>query len=186
MKEKSSILNINANIIVLVAYLGGLILKWNELGCYFAWIIPLLIYLFESKSELVKKQSAQATLLFFINSIISLAILILLFFFVPNKDIDIYKMIITGSLLIVGLLSIVSMIISIAIIYFSISAILKAYKYKDYNIPFLSNYITNFRKYLDRIKDFFTKNPYKEENDIKEEFIKPKRHKIRIHNLKEI
>ena len=55
-QNKSSFLNLDANITILIAYLGGLVLKWLETSCYFAWAIPLIIYLIETKNEFVKKQ----------------------------------------------------------------------------------------------------------------------------------
>jgi len=113
--NKSSIFNLNANIIILIAYLGGLIFKWLDTACYFAWAIPLIIYLVESKNEFVKKQSSQATFLFLISSLLSGLVYLMLLIFAPDKTQDIYNMIITGSLFLVGVVSIFSTIVAIAI-----------------------------------------------------------------------
>lgn len=149
MKKKSSIFNLNANIVILIAYLGGLLFKWLHVACYFAWAIPLIIYLIENKNEFVKKQSAQATLLFLISSIISGLVYFLLIIFAPTETTDIYNMIVTGSILLLGVLSLLSTIVSIAITVFAVVATVKTYNYEDYNIPYLSKYLDKFRSYLE-------------------------------------
>ena len=149
MNKKSSILNLDANIVVLIAYLGGLVFRWLHILCYLAWIIPLIIYLCESKNEFVKKQSAQATLLYLVSSLLSVAVYILLIIFAPSKSQDIYNMIITGSLFLVGVISILATIIAITITIFGIVAIVKTYNYEDYEIPYLSKYLSKFRNYLE-------------------------------------
>ncbi len=149
MNKKSSILNLDANIVVLIAYLGGLVFRWLHILCYLAWIIPLIIYLCESKNEFVKKQSAQATLLYLVSSLLSVAVYMLLIIFAPSKSQDIYNMIITGSLFLVGVISILATIIAITITIFGIVAIVKTYNYEDYEIPYLSKYLSKFRSYLE-------------------------------------
>lgn len=194
MKKKSSILNLDANIVVLIAYLGGLVFRWLHILCYLAWIIPLIIYLCESKNEFVKKQSAQATLLYLVSSLLSVAVYILLIIFAPSKSQDIYNMIITGSLFLVGVISILATIIAITITIFGIVAIVKTYNYEDYEIPYLSKYLSKFRNYLEVLEG---KNKKKEEpchcekchcNEEKQskkatKIVKIKPHKIR--NIKE-
>ena len=183
MKQKSSILKLPANIIIIIAYLSGLILKWNNITCYFAWIIPLIIYLIE-KNEYVKKQVSQATLLFLINSLCSILSFIILLIFVPKSSINIYDMIITGSLLMIGLCSILSLLISVFVTVYSVIASIKTYNYNDYNIPYLSNYLDYFRIYLDKLKEILNIKKYKYSSTLEEQEeykhnIKPKRHKIR-------
>ncbi len=161
MNKKSSILNLDANIVVLIAYLGGLVFRWLHILCYLAWIIPLIIYLCESKNEFVKKQSAQATLLYLVSSLLSVAVYILLIIFAPSETQDIYNMIITGSLFLVGVISILATIIAITITIFGIVAIVKTYNYEDYEIPYLSKYLSKFRSYLEVLEG---KNKQKEES----------------------
>lgn len=160
MNKKSSILNLDANIVVLIAYLGGLVFRWLHILCYLAWIIPLIIYLCESKNEFVKKQSAQATLLYFVSSLLSVAVYVFLIIFAPSETQDIYNMIITGSLFLVGVISILATIIAITITIFGIVAIIKTYNYEDYEIPYLSKYLSKFRNYLEVLEG---KNKQKEE-----------------------
>jgi len=150
-QNKSSFLNLDANITILIAYLGGLVLKWLETSCYFAWAIPLIIYLIESKNEFVKKQSSQATFLFLISSLLSGLVYLMLLIFAPDKTQDIYNMIITGSLFLVGVVSIFSTIVAIAITIFTIVAIIKTYNYEDYDIPYLSKYLDKFRSFLEKL-----------------------------------
>lgn len=148
-QNKSSFFNLNANIVVLIAYLGGLLFKWLDNACYFAWAIPLIIYLIETKNEFVKKQSAQATLLYLANTILSILAYILLYIFIPKDNIDIYNMIITGSLFFVAIISIISSAIAITITIFAIVATIKTYNYEDYEIPYLSKYLSKFREILE-------------------------------------
>ena len=148
-KNKSSFLNLDANIVVLIAYLGGLIFRWLKTACYFAWAIPLIIYLIESKNKFVKKQSAQATLLYVISSLSSGLIYLSLVVFAPTETSDIYNMIITGSLFLVGIISLLSTIIAVIITIFAIVAAIKTYSYEDYDIPYLSNHLNRFREYLE-------------------------------------
>jgi len=187
-QNKSSFLNLNASIVVLIAYLGGLIFKWLDTACYFAWSIPLIIYLVESKNEFVKKQSAQATLLYLVSSILSIAIYILLLIFAPSETSDIYNMIITGSLFLVGAISLLSTIIAIAITIFAVVATLKTYNYEDYEIPYLSKYLPKFRKLLEKLEG---KNKKKEtccnkECRCKESKSETKSGKIKQHKVRKL
>lgn len=150
--NKSSVFNLDANIVILIAYIGGLIFKWLDTACYFAWAIPLIIYLIESKNEFVKKQSAQAILLYLISSLLSILTYLLLTIFAPNETQDIYSMIITGSLFLIGLVSILSTVVSVIITVFAIVATVKTYNYEDYDIPYLSNYLDKFREYLEKLE----------------------------------
>lgn len=182
-QNKSSFLNLDANITILIAYLGGLVLKWLETSCYFAWAIPLIIYLIETKNEFVKKQSAQATLLYLISSLASCLIYLLLFVFAPTDTTDIYNMIITGSLFLVGLISLSSTIIAIAITIYAVVSAIKTYNYEDYDIPYLSKYLPKFRNFLEILEGKNKNNQNCKCNKCncakKENSNKAKKHKIR-------
>lgn len=192
MKKKSSILNLNANTAVLIAYLGGLILKMTPTACYFAWGIPLIIYLCENKNEFIKKQSSQATLLYLINALLSILAYILLKLFSPTDTLDIYNMIITGSLFLVSIISLATTIIAVTVIIFAVVATIKTYNYEDYDIPYISKHLPKFRKYLEKLEgksNKKTKTANKEE--IKKEAVKKtkeykkaKQHKVRTKNKK--
>lgn len=166
--NKSSFFNINANIVVLIAYLGGLIFKWIDTACYFAWAIPLIIYLVESKNKFIKKQSAQATLLYLVSSILSIIVYILLTIFAPSETKDIYNMIITGSLLLIAVIALISTLIAITITIFGVVAMIKTYNYEDYEIPYLSKYLSKFIKYLELLEGKTKKNKKKESCSCKE------------------
>ena len=190
-KNKSSVLNLDANIVVLIAYLGGLIFKWLDTACYFAWAIPLIIYLIESKNKFVKRQSAQATLLYLVGSILSIIIYLLLIIFAPNENANIYNMIITGSLLLLGLISLLATIVAVTITIFAVVAIIKTYNYEDYNIPYLSKFLDKFIYYLEVLEGKHNKNKKehsckcnechcKEKETKQETRIKVRPHKVRI------
>ena len=186
MKEKSSFFNLNGNITILIAYLGGLIFKWIKISCYFCWLIPLIIYLIENKNEVVKKQSAQATFLFSISSAISIIVYLFLIIFAPTSTEDIYHMIVTGSLLLVGLVSLLSVAVAILVTYFSVLVILKTYQYEDYNIPYLSRYLDKFISYLEVLEGKNNKKNKDNYEEQEEPYKKARPHKIRINKTTKI
>ena len=75
----------------------------------------LFLFLNSFKSEFVKKQAAQATFIFTISSITSIIVYLFLIVFAPTSTEDIYHMIVTGSLLLVGLVSLASVAVAILV-----------------------------------------------------------------------
>ena len=150
-KSKSTTFNINANILVLIAYAGGLLLTWIQTACYFAWGIPLIIYLTEEKNKFIKKQSSQATLLFLITSIISIISYLLLILVSPDNYNNIYSLIVGGNFIIIAALSVIISAVKIVVTIFTIVAIIKTWHYQDYEIPYLNKILPTFTKYLEII-----------------------------------
>jgi len=141
MKHKSSIFNLNANLVSSLVYFGTF-LSLFEVGKWFVWLLPLLIIFFEKKSYYVKYN---AILAFIIN--ISQIILYSLIYilFSSNKvcalgyceTIERY-MTETGFII----LKVISVIYYILVTFL----IFKSFKYEFTNIKFLNNLYTKTEK----------------------------------------
>lgn len=174
-KSKSTTFNIDANILVLISYLGGLIFTWIQTACYFAWAIPLIIYLTEEKNKFIKKQSAQATLIFLLTSIISILSYLLLLLISPNNYNNIYSLIVSGNLILIATISLLVSIVKIVVTIFTVVALIKTWNYQDYEIPYLDKILPTFIKYLEKIDG---KRSTEEENNKKTKKSEIKRGKI--------
>jgi uncharacterized membrane protein len=126
--HKSSIGGLDANIMALIAYIGGAVIGWIPVLRYFAWLVPIVIFFLEKNSTFVKFHAMQAFLLNVVGSVLSLIVYVLIGGII--RAANPYQMF--GTLAIVGVLV---MIISIIITIFSILALYNAYKYKLYFIP---------------------------------------------------
>ena len=153
MKDnKSSISGIDANIIVLIGYLGGLFLTWIININYFAWILPLIIYIIEKKSEFVKDQMAQATILYILVSIITLIFnLIWIIMFPTSYNIGLNLNNFSGSTLVVSTMNILSVTITILITLVVIITSMKIWYYENYKMPVIGFFVPSFRNLLDKI-----------------------------------
>ena len=153
MKDnKSSISGIDANIIVLIGYLGGLFLTWIININYFAWILPLIIYIIEKKSEFVKDQMAQATILYILVSIITLIFnLIWIIMFPTSYNIGLNLNNFSGSTLVVSTMNILSVTITILITLVVVITSMKIWYYENYKMPIIGFFVPSFRNLLDKI-----------------------------------
>ena len=153
MKDnKSSISGIDANIIVLIGYLGGLFLTWIININYFAWILPLIIYIIEKKSEFVKDQMAQATILYILVSIITLIFnLIWIIMFPTSYNIGLNLNNFSGSTLVVSTMNILSVTITILITLVVVITSMKTWYYENYKMPVIGFFVPSFRNLLDKI-----------------------------------
>jgi len=134
--HKSSIGGMDANLAAFLAYLISLIMLLIGGAHWFAWILPLIFFLMEKNSMLVKFHAAQA----FILAVVAGVIFIIL---------DAISWSITwgavGSVLATGnifaltggwvAVTVIAVIVTIFIVIFEILAMVNAYKYKEYNIP---------------------------------------------------
>jgi len=152
--NKSSISGIDANVIVLSAYLGGLLLTWVTNLNYGAWILPLIIYILERKNEFVKKQSAQATVFFIGTALITMIFnIIWLIVFPSSYLIGTNLSNFAGSTLIMSIMSIISLLISIFITVIVIITSSKTWNYEDYKIPLIGDLVPLFRNLVDKLLD---------------------------------
>ncbi|MGI6169291.1 MAG: DUF4870 domain-containing protein [Christensenellales bacterium] len=132
-EHKSSLGNIDANILALLCYIVTAILGFIPVIKYVAWLAPLIIFLIEKKSSFVKYHAMQAFLLNLVGLIIGLILgLIFSAIFAAALIANPY-----GFLGAAGVVSVISLIVSIVILIFSILAMIGAYKYQEYQIPLL-------------------------------------------------
>lgn len=165
--KKSSIGGIEANIVVLICYLGGLLLAWFYDTKILAWLLPLIIYIVERENEFVKKHAAQASVLYFIYSMISL---IIMFMSISMFNIsNIFTMNLTnfeGSLLMASTLSMIAMLILVVITILSVIVSSKVWHYEDYDIPFVKYFVKGFRKFMDNLMKSKVKETTQDEDNI--------------------
>jgi uncharacterized membrane protein len=150
--EKSSIMNMDANQMALIAYLGGVVIGFIPGLRYFSFLVPLLIYLFEKKSNFVKKHALQSLGLFVTSFILGIIVSVVIGGIILgsfSKPIGYaYGYSLFGGLAIVGTLT---MIITIIITIFSIIAMIKAYNHQEYKIPVIGPLSDKLGKILDKV-----------------------------------
>ncbi|WP_303791146.1 DUF4870 domain-containing protein [Anaerotruncus colihominis] len=132
--HRSSLGGLDANIMALLCYLvtfvGGLI----PVVKYVAWLLPLVIVFLEKESGLVKFHAMQAFVLNLISFVVTVIIAILT---VVGTGAAVAAGSAAATFGVLGVLGIVSLAISIAILVFSIIAMVKSYGYRVYNIPLI-------------------------------------------------
>ena len=171
MKDnKSSILGIEGNVIVLVGYLGGLFLSWIIGINYFAWLLPLILYIIEKKNEFIKEQMAQATVLYIFVSIIMLVFnLIWIIMFPESYKLGLNLENFSGSTLIVSTMNILSVTIAIIITLIVINTSMKTWYYENYKIPIIKFFVPKFRSLLSKVMKNSKTNKEKIEEEKQEE-----------------
>lgn len=174
MKDnKSSILGIEGNVIVLVGYLGGLFLSWIIGINYFAWLLPLILYIIEKKNEFIKEQMAQATILYiFVSIIILIFNLIWIVMFPESYKLGLNLENFSGSTLIVSTMNILSVTIAIIITLIVINTSMKTWYYENYKIPIIRFFVPKFRSLLFKVITNSKTNKEKVEEEKQEEVIK--------------
>ena len=171
MKDnKSSILGIEGNVIVLVGYLGGLFLSWIIGINYFAWLLPLILYIIEKKNEFIKEQMAQATVMYIFVSIIMLIFnLIWIIMFPGSYKLGLNLENFSGSTLIVSTMNILSVTIAIIITLIVINTSMKTWYYENYKIPIIRFFVPKFRSLLSKVMKNSKTNKEKVEEEKQEE-----------------
>ncbi len=132
--HKSSF-GMDANVAVLIAYLGGVVISFIPGLRYIAWAVPLVVFFMESQSQFIKFHAMQSFTLNLSGMILGLivnwvigGIITAMLFRSPG-----------ASLGIAGFLTALTTIISIIITIFAIIAVSKGWKYQEYKIPFIGN-----------------------------------------------
>lgn len=132
--HKSS-LGMDANVAVLIAYLGGVVVGWIPVIRYAAFLVPLVIFILEKESKFVRFHAMQS----FALNILGL-VLGLLFTLVTA--------IISGSiaysspgtaLALISAMGVLGIIVSLAILVLAIIAVVNGFQYKEYHLPVLGN-----------------------------------------------
>jgi uncharacterized membrane protein len=132
--HKSSIGNIDANIMALIAYGAAIVVIFIPGIKVIAWLAPIVIYVLEKDSSFVKFHSMQAFLINIAGIIFSSIIFMIiggsigLMFFRPMAY---------GALGTILLSAMITGIVAIVITIFEIISMVKCYEYKEYEIPLI-------------------------------------------------
>ena len=137
--HKSSIGGMDANIAALLAYLIAIIMNFISGAQWFAWIVPLIFFLMEKDSMLVKFHAAQAFVLGVIGAIIYIILSIITF--ATFTSVAGWGFALSGGYWAIVAISVV---VSIIIAIFEILAMINAYKYKEYSIPWIGGLAEKF------------------------------------------
>lgn len=126
--HKSSIGNLQANIVALLAYVGPVVLAWIPYVSYVAWALPLVFFLLEKNSYYVKFHSMQALLIQAVRSAISI-----LFAILTAAAMASFSLIGLSVLGILGV--IVGILFTVVLVFGAVSA----YKYEAKKLPLVGN-----------------------------------------------
>lgn len=133
--HKSS-LGMKANVAILIAYLGSIIIGWVPFIGYGAFLIPLIIFLVEKESGFVRFHAMQSFLLSILSYVLKIAMSIIQLIFSPVlSDIATLPSVRTAGVVI----GVLGTLLSIAILAMAIIALISGYQYKEYRLPLLGN-----------------------------------------------
>lgn len=151
--HKSSIGEIDANKMAVITYIGGGILAFIPGLYYFSWVVPLVIYILEKKSKFVKKNALQSLSLQIVSSIIMFIIYFIVGGIIRRSYSGNPLTYLSGVYSGLAIISTIAMIISIIFTVVVIIAIIKAYNYEEYRVPFVRKITIGLEKILDKIVD---------------------------------
>lgn len=135
--HKSS-LGLDANLVMLIAYLGGAVLSFIPVLRYFSFAVPIVLFFIEKASPYVKFHAAQAIILQVIGSIFSILISIVLA--IANGCLAVMDLTaVFGLVALVGVLSVISWVISIVLLVFEIICLVQSWKYECYKLPLVGS-----------------------------------------------
>lgn len=132
--HKSSIGNIDANLMALIAYGAAIVVIFIPGIKFISWLAPIIIYVLEKDSYFVRFHSMQAFLINIIEIIFNITI-----FMIIGGSIGIlfFRPFAYGALGTILLTGLITGIVAILITIFEIIAMIKCYQYKEYEIPLI-------------------------------------------------
>ncbi len=139
--HKSSLGNLDANVLALLAYLAAVVVGWIPVLRYGAWLAPLVLFFVEKNSKFVRFHAMQAFVLQVISSAIAFLVSVVFGGVIRAVVDNIYSLAI-----ITGLTGLVVTLVSIAISVFAILAMVGAYNYKETHIPVVGGIAENLVK----------------------------------------
>ena len=121
--HQSSIANMDANIMAVITYILPIIAANLPIVWRIAWILPVLIFFMEKKSNLVKFHAMQSVAL------------------------HVVRVVVLSILGIIPLLGgLVGFIVGIAFTLLAIIAIVGAFSYEEFHIPFIGDFVARLIK----------------------------------------
>jgi len=132
--HKSSIGNIDANVMALIAYGAAIVVIFIPGIKIIACLAPIVIYILEKDSSFVKFHAMQAFLINIVGIIFSSII-----FMIIGGSIGLmfFRPLAYGALGTILLSAIITGIVAIVITIFEIISMVKCYEYKEYEIPII-------------------------------------------------
>jgi uncharacterized membrane protein len=132
--HKSSIGNVDANLMALIAYGAAIVVIFIPGIKIISWLAPIVIYILEKDSHFVKFHSMQA----FLINVIGIAFNIIILMIIGGSiGMLFFRPIYYGALGTIVLVGIITAIVAIVITIFEIIAMIKCYQYKEYEIPLI-------------------------------------------------
>lgn len=133
-----SLLDLDANIVVLIAYLGGIIVSFIPGISIFSWAVAIIIFFVEKDSKFVRFHAMQAILLTVTGIIMTIiiGILIGIFFGVALLGSG------TAGLSGIALAGFLTLFVKVALIVLMIIAVIKGWSYECYEIPVIGKLAT--------------------------------------------
>jgi len=153
--HKSSIGGLDANVAALLACLIAVIMNFIGGAQWFMWIVPLIFFLMEKDSMLVKSHAIQAFTLGVVGAIIYIILDIIWSAIFVGSGASLFAFGLSGSgAAWFGLMavSVIKWVVEIIIAIFLILAMVNAYKYKEYKISWISGLTEKFAAKLNKNK----------------------------------
>ncbi|NLK89580.1 MAG: DUF4870 domain-containing protein [Clostridiaceae bacterium] len=143
--HKSSIGNLDANVMALLAYLATGILMYIPYIKYVAWLAPLVLFFLEKQSGFVRFHAMQAFILNAVNFLLTALIggIIIASITAAAQRAQTWEDV-GATLAGVGIINTIVIIISLVITIFAIVALVKAYKYQLYKMPLIGKLAAKF------------------------------------------
>ncbi len=134
-QHKSSIGNIDANVMALLAYLAPVILGFIPGISYVAWAAPLVLYFVEKNSLLVKFHAMQALAIQIVSTILRIIYTIVASSAAVGVGFAGGFIGVTAAVGVLGVFTLIYGVLAIILLVFDIIAMVKAYRYIEYRIP---------------------------------------------------
>jgi uncharacterized membrane protein len=131
--HKSS-LGMDANIAILIAYLGGVAVGWIPGLNFVAWLVPLVVFILEKESKFVRFHAMQSFALSLVGVVFAVILTIFTGIFAATL---VYSP--GAGLGLLGLIATLGTIVSVVILVFAVIAIIQGFQYKEYKIPVIGN-----------------------------------------------
>ncbi len=132
--HKSS-LGIEANIAVLIAYLGGAVISFIPGVRYVAFLVPLIVFILEKESKFVRFHAMQSFALYILNLVFVLLLTLITNLITPSLAFSSPG----AALATISLIGIIGTGISLVILVLAIIAVVNGFQYKEYRLPVLGN-----------------------------------------------
>lgn len=140
--HKSAIGGMDANLLVLIAYIASAAIGFIPLLRYFAWLAPLAIFFMEKESGFVRFHAMQSFVLNLIGAAFGFVVSVLIGGTVAVAMGGRYAS--AAALGFAGIIGFLTTAISLVILVFAVIAMINAYKYNMYHIPLAGKVAENF------------------------------------------